>query len=189
MSTVNAGVTAGYTFVADGQGRVLLLKERLNLLGLPTVTVDLSGAVDTEDLVASAVSAAKLADAVADAIPVGVATVGDPVAKTNPIDVSLQISDIQGNALAVRCAVWWWLSDNAVGSALTPTSAVPDQAESYQAGNGAVAMANDTVSMSVTDATGLLTVRFQEDGGALTRYFYAIVGNKLVAGSQALVWT
>jgi hypothetical protein len=45
------------------------------------------------------------------------------------------------------------------------------------------------VATGVTDSTGKLYLTFQHNAAALTRYFYAIVGGKLVAGSQALAWT
>ena len=77
MTTANCSVNAGYTFVFDSEGKVLITLERLNLVSVPVVTVNLAGQVNTADIVASAVTAAKLADAVADAITTAVATVGD----------------------------------------------------------------------------------------------------------------
>jgi len=190
MSTINANVTRGYKFVYDASSVFQVTLDRLNLAAQPVVTVDLTSGVDTEDLVDSGVSAAKLSNDVADAVLTGAATVGAPVAATNPIEVSLQIKDIQGNALAQRSCVSWWLSDGLISSGnIPPTATIPDQTLVYTNGNSVVDIAASTVAIGVTDATGKLYLTFQHDAGALTRYFYCIVNGQLIAGSQALTWS
>lgn len=192
MSTINAAVTKGYTWVQDAQGRVQITKERLNQAATPVVTVNLSGEVnsDGDDVAASSIKAAMLVDAVADAILTATATVGNTAAHGNPIQVSLQVKDIQANALAAYCPVYWWLSDDVVTSGdIPPTATVPDQALVYTNGVYVVDMAASAVSLGVTDSTGKLYLTFQHDAGALTRYFNAIVAGKLIQGSQALAWS
>jgi hypothetical protein len=163
------------------------------------VTVDLEAQqVATAEIAASAVSGAKLADTVADAILTATATVGNTVAKTNPIAVSLQIKDIQGNNLAEEIPVWWWLTADPAPPAPAASSGGPDQNLSYTAGVNvfdkttnyfSLSGASAVVGLAVTSAAGLLTISFQHNAGALTRYFRAIVGGKLISGSQALAWT
>lgn len=183
MTTVNANVTPGKVFVKDANGRVLIDIEDLTALGTPTVTVDLSGQVASGDIAASAVTAAKLADAVADALPAATATVGDE--DSNNVDVTVQFQDAQGNNLADRCVFFYWLSDAANGA---PTSTMPDGGVSVTTGTEIIAAAADALAAAATDANGQAVIRATESG-ALTRYFNLIVLNQLVAGSQALVWT
>ena len=63
MTTLNATVTAAYAFTEDADGKVWLTKDRLNLLGTPTVTVDLALQIATADLIDGSVTTAKIADA------------------------------------------------------------------------------------------------------------------------------
>ena len=60
MSTKNANVTPGKTFVPDTQGMILLTIEDLNRLGTPTVTVETTDSIETEDILDEAVTAAKI---------------------------------------------------------------------------------------------------------------------------------
>ena len=194
----NANVTAGYTFTPDSQNRISVTMDRLNLIGQPVVTVDLEAQqVATAEIAASAVSGAKLADTVADAILTATATVGNTVAHSNPIAVALQVKDIQGNALAATIPIWWWLTADPAAPVPCATTA-PSQALVYTTGLNVFDKTTNAVQLGVaaavlglalTDATGLLTISFQHNGGALTRYFRAIVGGKLISGSQALAWT
>lgn len=190
MSTKNCSVTPGYQYTYDANDEFEITLERENMGFTPVVTVNLTDAIDTEDILAEAVTPGKLDDEVADAIPVGVATVANSVAKANPILVQLQLKDVQGNSLLERVAVRWWLSDADIAAAdIPPTATIPDHAIVYTQGKYAVNIANSTIALGVTDSLGRLYLTFQHDAGALTRYFYAMVGDKLVEGSQALVWT
>lgn len=60
MSTKNANVTPGKIFVPDAQGRILLTIDDLNRLGAPTVTMENTDGVATEDIQDLAVTEAKL---------------------------------------------------------------------------------------------------------------------------------
>lgn len=188
MTTANCAVTAGYTYTKDSDGKFQITLTNLNKLGIPVVTVNLADKIATADIIALAVTAAKLENTVADAILTATATVGNSVARANPIQVALQIKDIQGNALAQQCVVQWWLS-NAASADLVPTSSIPDQALVYTNGNYVVNIANSATALGVTDSNGKLYLTFQHNAGAITRYFYASVNGKLISGSQGLIWT
>lgn len=211
MSTTNTNVTPGKIFVPDSQGRVLLTIDDLNRLGAPTVTIEKTDSIASEDIQdaaiveaklgtgavtadkigASAVTAAKLANTVADAIETATVTVGASVARSNPILVAIQLKDIQGNALSEVCAVRWWISDAnfSTGAHIVPSATIPDQALAYTLGYYAVNIAASTVAQGITDGSGRLHLTFQHNAGALTRYIYVVVGNKLIQGSIALAWT
>ena len=184
MTTVNANVTPGYTFVYDANGEFQITLDRLNLVANPIVTVDLSGQVNTNDIVASSVTAAKLADGVADEMLTATATVSVEVA--NVVSVTVQMQDIQGNNLADQCVVEYWLSDTAA-EALT--------GDTFTGGGVAATtgiivkeLTTDTHAVCITDAAGLLVLTFTETN-ANTLYFNLIVNNKYVAGSRHMTWT
>lgn len=184
MSTVNANVSAGYIFVADGDGKVQITKDRLNLLGVPTVTVELSGVIQTADIVDGVVTAAKLVDAVADRLVTAVATV--PAEDTNNIDVSVQAKDAQGNALSAVVPIFAFISATATGTlAALPSGGAPTIVSSQ--GTIIIGMSATLLGVYYTNASGLLVLRFTE-AGALTRYFRAIVGGKTIEGSAAMTW-
>lgn len=187
MSTKNCGVTRGYTYSYDENGEFVITLDRLNLGALPTVTVDLSNVVDTADLVALSVTAAKLANAVADQLITVIGTV--PAESSNNIDVEIQAQDCQGNSLAANVEVQVWLADS--GSALTPTATLPSAgAPTIQDSKGFILrpLAASVSGHYLTDSAGLLKLRFTETG-ALTRYLCVAIQGKLVMGNQALIWT
>ena len=187
MSTVNCSVSQGYTWTEDAAGEIQITKTRLNLAAKPTVTVDMAGAIATADLASGAVSAAKLADAVADEILTGAVTVGDNVAAGSPISVSVQAKDAQGNAVAKRVLVELWLSNAAAGG--PNVSTFPSTYTSPTAGVELVANADNVIGRYLTDATGLLTLSYTNSGALSGLYAVAVVGGKYYAGSQALAWT
>jgi len=182
MTTVTATVTEGYTYSYDANGNFLITLERQNLAAKPTVTVALTSQVDTEDLVQDAVTADKLADAVADMLPGCTITVSDE--DTDVVTVTVNMTDGKGEALSEVCAIELWVSDAALGALGTACS-------------GAVAATTGTIVAShtakthllcVTDSSGDLVLTFTE-AGALTTYIQGIVGDKVIQGSQAMVWT
>ena len=187
MTTANCSVTPGYTWVLDASGEFIITKDRLNLTGTPTVTVNLAGKVATADIVALNITTALLANAVADQLITVVGTV--PAEATNNIDVSIQAKDCQGNALALNVGVQLWLADSA--STLTPTATLPSSgAPTILTSNGFILrpLAANVSGHYLTDSTGLLKLRFTE-AGALTRYLCMVIQGKLVMGDQALIWT
>jgi hypothetical protein len=194
MSTVNASVTPGYELTADVDGKVLLTKDRVNMIGRPVVSVELTGAVEEEDLAPGAVGAVALSDAVQAAICAGSqAVVGSSVAKTNPITVLLQVKDVAGDNAAGRFPVEWWVSNNDLPAGSTneilPCSTKPDQTETYTYGVPVRKLANSATALSVTDEQGRLKVSLQHNAGAKTCYFHAWVGGRYYRGSTGIVWT
>jgi len=184
MTQVNANVTPAKTFVKDANGEALVTVEDLNLLGVPAVSVDLAGKVAAADLAAEAVTAVKLAAAVADLLRTAVATVGDEETGAGTIAVTVQVKDAQGNNLAEKTAFCWWLSDAAAGAA---TATIPSGGVAVTPGVEVTPLLDRMVIWALTDATGAATLTFTE-AGALTRYFNMVLGDDLIAGSQALVW-
>ena len=182
MTTVNANVVASKVLVKDANGEALATVEDLNLLGVPSVSISLGGKVNTADVVASAITAAKLADAVADMLRTVVATVGDEA--TDDVTVTLQMQDAQGHTLGDRCVLVYWLSDALYGA---PTGTLPDSGVSVTTGTEIVGLAASLVSRVATDSDGVAVLVFTE-AGALTRYFNVVVLNDLVVGSQVLTW-
>lgn len=186
MSSVNGNVTPGYTFAFDANQRFQITRDRLNLLGTPTVTMTLTGKVNSSgaDVVNSSITAAMLADAVADMLITAVATVGNDAGTT--IQVDIQAKDGQGNNLAANVVMDVWLHD-AVGTLTPSATATTSSAISGTKGYVLLAIANGVCGKYVTDSTGLLTIVFTQ-AGALTRYLSVGVQGKHVAGSQALVF-
>jgi len=176
MTTKNATVTEGYTYTPDAEGKVQLTWTRANLQAKPTVVVDLAAIVDTADL----------KDAVADKILTAAATVA--AESSNNVDVTMQLKDAQGNALAEVCVVDYWLSNAAAGGPNVTT--FPDGSCSSTTGTDITVNADNVIGRAITDANGTLVIRFVHADGALTGlYFCAIVNNKLVQGSAVLAWT
>ena len=150
MSTVTATVTAGQVFNEDSQGRVLVTKQRLNNLGVPTVQVSLTDSVDTEDLKANAVTAAKLSAALQDMIPKLSLGFTDGADGTGVITV--QVQDAAGNSLAERFRVRAWIGDTDYGAPVAKTA--------FTVGTGTLLQTvEDKADLeTITDATGLLSV-------------------------------
>ena len=185
MSSLNCSVTPAYVWVFDADGKTLITLERLNLAATPVVTVNLANGVDTADIKASAVNAAKLADAIADQIITAVATVGADAGTTIAVDI--QVKDCQGNNVSGNFVLDVWLHDAAgtyTPSATATTSSAIDGTKGYIL----TAIANNVAGKYVTDSTGLLTIVFTQ-AGALTRYISVGVQGKVVDGSGALIFT
>jgi protocatechuate 3,4-dioxygenase beta subunit len=185
MSSVNCSVTPAYVWVFDSEGKCQITLERLNLAATPVVTVNLADVVDSADIKASAVTAAKLADAVADQLITAVATVGADAGTT--ISVAIQVKDSQGNNLAQNVVLDVWLHD-AAGAYTPSATATASSAIDGTKGYVLLAIANGVCGKYVTDSTGLLTIVFTQTG-ALTRYISVGVQGKVVAGSGALIFT
>lgn len=162
------GLTSGQLFVGDGSN----LPAAVAMSG--DATLASNGALT---IASSAVTAGKLADAVADEVTTFAISAG--AEDTNVIRVTVQAKDAQGNNLARGCMVWWVLSD-ATGSAVvtseSPTIATVDGTEWSE-------VTAEKKYAHFTDATGKLTVDVTLVGD-LTIQFVASVGGKV--SSQAL---
>ena len=126
-SNFNANVTAGYTFTEDANGYVQLTKDRINLLGKPTVTVPINE----------------------DYIPKVVFTVGDESA--NVVSVTVNVASINSNNIAARFLIHAWLSDD-TGTAETATS--PDGAVSWTTGTQLQAITAKKRWAAITSTSG-----------------------------------
>ena len=184
MSTLNLNMTPGYQWTSDSLGRIRYTKTRSNLAATPSGTVDLSNAVAMADIKDSNVTAAKLSNAVADAILTAVATVGDEATGAHTVAVSIQVKDIQGNNLAEVCAIELWFSDTA-GAVLA--AAPTTVAIAGSVGVILVAASATLIGVYLTNASGQLNLTCTQAGN-LTKYCNLIVGGKYVAGSKAMVW-
>lgn len=182
MSTINANVTPGFTWVFDSEGKFLLSLERLNLAGAPSVTVDLTDKVATADIQKDAVTTDKIDATFAARIPTAVATVSAEAA--NVVTVTIQAKDAQGTSLAERTIIECWLSDAAAG-ALTGTA--PSGGVSATTGTIIKALTATTHLLAITDVSGVLVLKWTE-AGVLTKYVNLRLGAKYVAGSAALIW-
>jgi hypothetical protein len=129
--------------------------------------------------------AAKLEDAVADAIVTATATVGTESANT--ITVTVQLKDIQGNALSAQRLVKWWLADTDVMGPISSTGLTTPYV-AYSQGTQVKAWTSYYHEQGVTNASGQLVLVFTSTS-AQTRYFRCAVGSLVVTGSAAMVWT
>jgi hypothetical protein len=82
------------------------------------------GGVTTAKIAASAVTAAKLADVVADLIPQLADITHDNEGDTQPdtIRFTLQVQDAQGNSVGRRCTLFVYVSDTNFGDPVTITT-------------------------------------------------------------------
>lgn len=176
MSVLTCTVTAGYTFVKDALNRSLLTRARLNQLGTPTVQVNLAGSVAGVDL----------ASALANMLITGTATVGSE--SSNNIDVTLQLVNAGNSPIAAVTLVRVWLANSATGG--PDVSTFPAGGVSVTTGTQITANADNVIGVYLTDANGVLTLRYTHATGALSGLFYiAELQNRLIQGSQSLVWS
>lgn len=182
MTTINAQVTRGKTFTEDAANEVDVSSDDLNLLGVPTVSTDLSASVDTEDLVADGVDAAALSDSLADQLLTASITISDEA--TNVVTATIQIQDAKGESLADQVYIELILSDAAAG-ALTGTA--PDGAVAASTGTIVASHTAKTHILVLTNAAGLAVVTYTETG-SLVRYMNGKLNDLYIAGSQAMTW-
>lgn len=174
MSTLTCTVTRGVTLANDASGKCQFTKDRGNLLGKPTVTLALSGAVATADIAADAVTVAKLSDALSDLIHAAPTfVIGDEAAQGITVEVTL--NDAKGEALSEVGYIKWWLSD-AAGGAVTGTA--PDGAITYVKGAQMLEHTAKSFEDAITNATGELDLKWIESGAG-TWYLNIMLGGKV----------
>ncbi len=143
------------------------------------------GAVGATELGALAVTAGKLAAAVAVKIPstptlaVGVEGAG----AANAIDVTITLKDIAGTTLAAKAMATVWLSDTA-GAA--PTASAPTGGTSVQTGTLIKAHTAGIMLDVLSSAAGLIVVRLT-DSGTATFYVNVAIGD-VIASSAAVTF-
>ena len=126
-SNFNANVTAGYAFTEDANGYVQLTKDRLNLLGKPTVTVPINE----------------------DYLPVVAFSVGAEDA--NAISITININSINANAIAGRFLAHAWISDDAGGG---ESAVTPDGATTWTTGTQLASVTTKKRWLAITSAAG-----------------------------------
>lgn len=181
MSTIAADVTAGTVFTEDAEGKSLWTTDGLNLAAVPSVEVNISDGVDTADIKDDAVTVAKLADAVADAIPQVSMTLTDLT--SNIGNIAIQVQDVQSNSLTGRFKVGIWLSTSDHGAPAAVTD-FPD-AGSVDKGVSLVELTANAYVLMETDANGEIDVDFDR-GGDGTTYVMAEVGGKVASDSVVI---
>lgn len=127
----------------------------------------------------ASVTAAKLADAVADQVPGLALAVG--VESADQIDVTLQLKDAQGNNLAAAALLECWLADSATGW----ETATPADALTVQTGTAAN-VATAAVRLRVlTDAAGAAALRVAKTGAQTWHLRAALGGRVFTSGAVA----
>ena len=164
MSTVNGTVTPTYEFVLDEAGKAEVTVPRLNLLGVPTVTTDMSDAIALVDL-KDAVKAymLKLSIATADSTGgIGTATI--------------QIQDADANSMANEYAlkVWTATTDKAVPAAITGFTVTTGVQLAPLVANATLAVQTNSLGVAVVEAN---------NGGSGTIFIMAEI-NGLVVSAQ-----
>ena len=159
-SNFNANVTAGYAFTEDANGYVQLTKDRLNLLGKPTVTVPINE----------------------DYLPVVAFSVGAEDA--NAISITININSINANAIAVRFLLHAWLSDDAGG---IETATGPDGAVSWTTGAQLESITTKKRWTAITSAAGEAALSLTEST-AKTWYLNVEIDGR-VWTSEAIAFT
>lgn len=137
------------------------------------------GAVTVTELAAAAVTAPKLAVAVAAAVP-GTATITLAAASGGHIDATVQLKDINGVNLAVKASFIAWVSDVAAGVATshTPTTTA-------QSGVLLASITANKVLQVVSDATGAAVIRVADTGQ--TYKLNVAIGNSIVTSADIVL--
>lgn len=107
------------------------------------------------------IGTAQLANALADIIP-GAPTIAIAAEGGDAIAVSVQLKDAQGNNLAGKQRVSWYLSDAAAEGAVSADP--PSGGTAVTTGRALVEHTAEVIGESLTDATGLLVLTLTEAG-------------------------
>ena len=159
MSLVTCTVSAGYTFVKDAQNRILMLADRLNSLGKPTVTADL---VDS-------VAGADLSNAMANNIAYPSFTVGAESSDT--IAVTIQMLNIKAQNLANVQCLRVWLSDSSKGG---ETATSPNTSFTVTTGTQLKEITAKEHLMVLTNASGVAVVLVNNTSGSTHTWYVCV---------------
>lgn len=185
MSVISAAVTRGITYTEDSQGRILQTKERLHQLGTPTVTVELTGLVASEDLQSGSVVAAKLSDVIQDLLSKVELTVGAEA--SDAIEVTIQKKDAADNNLAEYGEFECWLSDSNTGGG--ETSSAPNTSFSVTTGTELEEVTSKIRLKVITDSNGTAKVTVDNTGGGTDTWYLNVSYNGKVYISDAITIT
>ena len=180
MSTPTATVTAGYTFVADGSGNILITKARLNSLGIPAVTVSLTGVILEEDFQDNVVPLRAILTNSARAY-LRTLTVTASNDHDGSGQVQIQVKDASAVALADRFVVEAWVATSQWGAPGSIGTFAPTTGTTIQS-----VSANAHLRI-LTDATGAIVLNVNPGSGG-TWYVMVMVDGKVFA-VQVLITT
>ena len=184
MTTINADVTPGHEYKPDANGVIRLTPTTLDRLGAPTVTLDLIGAVDTEDLVDDSVTVAKL-DSVVQNLMLQVSPVVGDEGGSDDVQVVLQVKDAAGNNYAGQVFLDVWLAGNDYGWPIwVPSTAAPVVDTGYEIETPSAS----AVGRYLTNTSGLLELTYTHTG-ADSKHFVCVIQGRKVNGDQQLSWT
>lgn len=125
--SISLSVTRGYTFVADGSGNILVTKDRLNSLGLPTVEIE-DGDITTAALANLSVTTDKLANGSVTTIKIADLNVTtDKIAAANVTTEKIADANITTDKIA---------DANVTNAKLVDNSIMPVKLHSSLAGDG-----------------------------------------------------
>ena len=163
------GLTSAYLFVGNGSN----IPTAVALSG--DATIDNAGVLT---VASGAITAAKLADTVADAVLTATLSAGSEVSDT--ITCTLQVKDVQGNNLAAVHMVHWGIADSDYGAGET------GQAVTVSYTNGAEwqQITQHKKAVAFTDATGKLVLDVTHTG-ANTLYLMCSVSGKVYSVTLA----
>lgn len=134
--------------------------------------------VGAAEIDAGAVGTSELANAVADAIP-GAPGIAIAAEGGDEIVVTVQAKDIQGNNLAARQLVTWWLSDAALGA---PSGDPPSAGTAVTTGVALKEHTADVYGEAMTDAAGVLALTLGE-AGVDTWFLNVAIGGTVTASA------
>jgi hypothetical protein len=166
-----AGLTSGYLFLGNGSN----LPAAVTLSG--DATIDNAGVMTIAD---DAITSAKLADGVADAVLTASLSAGPDISDT--ITCTLQVKDVQGNNLAGVYLVHWNLADTDFGAGETARAVIV----SYTNGAEWQQIVQHKKAIAFTDATGKLVLDVMH-GSVNTIYLMCAVASQV--HSAALEFT
>jgi hypothetical protein len=138
--------------------------------------LDTVSATEIDD---DAVTLAKLHDLVADKIS-GAPTVAVAAAVGDDIAVTITCKDAQGNTLAQKQRVSWYLSDAASEGALSADA--PDGGTAVTTGRALIEHTAELIGEALTDANGVLVLTLTESGTDAW-YLTAMVGPHTVTSA------
>lgn len=154
MSTPTATVVTGYEFTADAENKIQVTMDRLNLLGVPTVSVPLSDTVELTDLTTAVLS-----------LMPKVSVTAGPAEGDGTMLATIQVLDASGATLAGQHLVRAWVSltDKGTPHAMT-TSFLPTTG--IIVGNYTTVAANSDISV-ITDTSGTAVIDVKDVAGTV----------------------
>ena len=186
MSTINAAVTEGKKWSLDANNKWQLTMEGVNQAAKPSVQITLDDGVATADIKEDAVTAVKLADAVADEFVTACTfTLGtSPVARSSAISASCQFKDGKAENATRKIGGLYWFS-----TASAAVDDAPDQTDTASVGTKILEATASVLGAFETDVNGVVTFSFQENTSIKELFLRVMVGNYIFTTSTSLHWS